>query len=254
MSFHNKTILLIGANSALGQPLAKQLCKLGSKVALVDRDEAALLSLQTEINQVDSEVICIANDFLEEDAATEVVAQAIKTFGKIDLLINVACHLDLGPFQASTPAQLAQEMYNHAILPMMFCHAVLPSMVQQESGQIANIGDFYSTLGQAETARCAANSQALKAFSEALQREVVSQGIKVSFIATNPIKTSLLDNTLHEKLSTKPIKLESPVKSANMVLEAIHEGSTISYPDKKSYLLTKLNSLSPRLAAYLMRE
>ncbi len=254
MSFHNKAIILTGATSALGQAVAKQLSKLGTKLALVDRNQALLSQLQNEIVQQGGEAFIITNDFQAESAAEEVVTNASALIGELDILINIASDLSITSFETQPAAQLAQKMYALSIIPMMMCQAVLPILLSQQAGHIVNIGNVYGALGLSDTACNSANTQALIGFSQALDREYHSQGIKVSFLGARPIKTEMLDSQQLKRAQEKNIAIEAPVKVANTVIDAIHQGKKLHYLGQPESVLIWLYHIAPALGAYLINK
>lgn len=254
MSFHNKSIILSGATSALGQAMAKQLSKLGTKLALVDRNHDLLTQLQNEIAQQGGEAFIIANDFQAENASQEVVTNASALIGELDILINIASDLSIVHFEDQQPGQLAQQMYTESIIPMMMCQAALPRLLVKQAGHIVNVGNLYGALGLAETASKSANTQALIGFSQALHHEYRSQGIKVSFIGARPIKTALLDDQLIKRVGEKNITIDTPVKVANSVIDAIHQGKQIHHLGQPEALLIWLNRVMPTLGTHLINK
>ncbi len=254
MSFHNKSIILTGATSALGQAMAKQFSKLGTKLALVDRNQDLLIQLQNEIVQQGGEAFIIANDFQAESASQEVVTHASALIGELDILINVASDLSISRFEDQQPGLLAQQMYTESIIPMMMCQAVLSKLLAKQSGHIVNVGNLYGALGLAETASKSANTQALIGFSQALHREYRSQGVKVSFIGARPIKTALLDDQLVKWVREKNIAIDTPVKVANSVIDAIHQGKKLHYLGQPEALLIWLSRVMPTLGALLINQ
>lgn len=254
MSFHNKAIILTGATSALGQAVAKQLSKLGTKLALIDRNHAALSQLQNEIVQQGGEAFIVANDFQAENAAEEVITNASALIGELDILINITSDLSVTNFATQHAAELAQKMYAQSIIPMMMCQAVLPVLLSKQAGHMVNIGNLYGALGLTETACSSANTQALIGFSQALDREHHSQGIKVSFIGARPVKTAMLDDQQLKRAQDKKIIIDAPVKVANAVIDAIHQGKKLHYLGQPESILIWLNRIAPGLGAYFIHK
>lgn len=254
MSFHNKAIILTGATSALGQAIAKQLSKLGTKLALVDRKQDLLKQLQNDIEQQGGEAFIVANDFQAESASQDVITHASALIGEVDILINVVNDLSIRAFEQHQPGQLAQQMYAETIIPMMMCQAVLPGLLSKQSGQIVNVGNLYGALSLAETASTSANTEALIGFSESLAKEYRTDGIRVSFIGARPIKTALLDDLLLRKVKEKNLTVDTPVKTANAVIDAIHHGKKVKYLGQPESVLIWLKHFFPTLGTYLIKQ
>lgn len=254
MSFHNKAIIVTGAASPSGQIIAKQLGKLGTKLALIDRNAETLTLLCQEIGQQNGNAHAIVNDFQEEHSIADALDAAVSAIGNPHLLINVVNDLTLANFQSLSPTQIAQKMYNESIIPMMISHAIMPSFVQLKAGHIVNVGNIYGALGLAGAACKSATTQALASFSQALHREYKDQGITVSFIAARPIKTAMTDPQASQNMLDKQFNIEEPIKFANQVIDTIHAGKSTHYIGQPESFLAWVNQLSPTIGQYLLNK
>lgn len=255
MSFHQKAIVLTGAASALGNAIAKQLSKLGTKLVVVDRNAQALIQLQEELAEYNQHTFYIANNFQSDDASQQVVEQSIAHLGNMDILINIASELSLNHFSEQKPAYIAQQTYANAIMPMMMCQAVMPILLAQQKGQVINIGSLYAALALNNSAVSTANTHALLGFTQALNREYAQYpAIKASFIGVRPIKTALLETFEYQKTVEKKLVIDNPIQAANQVIDAIHHARSVHFVGQNERYLIWLNQFVPKIAQYFIKK
>src|SRR5438309_11161500 len=95
--FKDKIALITGGSRGLGLAIARQICARGGKVALIARDAEELARAKTELDRSATEVLTIQCDLLESAQIQSAVQQTIQRFGKIDILINNAGIIEIGP-------------------------------------------------------------------------------------------------------------------------------------------------------------
>lgn len=245
MSFSNKSIVLTGATGGLGQAIALQLGKLGAKVALVGRNEAALIKLSQEITTLGGSGFPIINDFQAEDAAEHVIESAKNQMGEIDILINTAGTLDFTYFKDQSPTRIAQILYINTIVPMLLTRAVLPHLTERNAGQIVNIGSIFGSIGYPHYTTYSASKFALRGFSQALRRELFDTNIKISYIAPRAIKTAINNEASALMMAETKANVDNPVKVANEIIDVIHRAKNEHYIGQPESFFAWLNGVIP---------
>ncbi|PYK03642.1 MAG: ketoacyl reductase, partial [Verrucomicrobia bacterium] len=96
-SLTNKIALITGGSRGLGLVLARQICAAGGKVALLARDNDELIRAKTDLTNRGGRVFTIQCDLLDPEQIQLAVRQTIDRFGKIDILINNAGVIEVGP-------------------------------------------------------------------------------------------------------------------------------------------------------------
>ncbi len=137
MDFNDKTVIITGASRGIGAAAARVFADAGSNVALLARDEAALIVLANEIGTSALPVPCDVSDFSNVSAA---VSQVCETWGEIDVLINNAGMIDpISRLADADPAEWAKLIDVNVTGVFNGTRAVLPKMKNAGGGTIITV-------------------------------------------------------------------------------------------------------------------
>jgi NAD(P)-dependent dehydrogenase (short-subunit alcohol dehydrogenase family) len=149
MPTQRQTAIVTGAASGMGRAMALGLSEAGFDVVAVDRNAAALGTLPAPVKPV-------AADLSQPDSFDKIVAETLSTFGRIDVLINNAGIGQAGirtdqrrnpiRFWEVTPEQWNQFLTVNATAPIMMSRAVLPHMLEANSGRIITVTTSLGTM------------------------------------------------------------------------------------------------------------
>jgi NAD(P)-dependent dehydrogenase (short-subunit alcohol dehydrogenase family) len=173
-SQRNKIALVTGASSGIGQATAELLAKAGYTVYGTSRRGGAAGGRPFEM---------LALDVTLDESVADAVRQVMQREGRIDLLVNNA-GFGVAPAGAeeSSIAQ-AQSIFDTNFFGIVrMTRAVLPHMRQQGTGRIINIGSVLGLLPMPYGALYAATKHAIEGYSESLDHELRTRGIRVSVI------------------------------------------------------------------------
>jgi NADP-dependent 3-hydroxy acid dehydrogenase YdfG len=192
-----RVAVVTGASSGIGEATALALANEGAKVVVVARRGARLANLSERIDPTGKQVFVVVADAGVQSEAKRCIDETIKKFGAVDILINNAGVMFLGPVEGANPDDW-KRMFDINVLGLMYCtHAALPFMRQKGSGHIVNIS---SVAGRHVTARSAAYSAtkfAVGAFSDGLRQEVHKHKIRVTVIEPGAVLTELTGHITH---------------------------------------------------------
>ncbi len=139
--FENKVIVVTGAAQGIGKACALRFAREGGQVMIADRVEDQALLVQQQIQQEGGIAeICMA-DLETSEGAKHVMQTTIEKFGRIDVSVhNVGGTIWAKPFWEYPDDQIEKEI-NRSLWPTLWCcRAVIPFMMEQQSGAIVNIG------------------------------------------------------------------------------------------------------------------
>ncbi len=176
-----KVALVTGASSGIGEATATRLAAAGYRVFGTSRRAASAEHRSFEMLTLD-----VTSDRSVESAVQEVVRSA----GRIDVLVNSAGFgvAPAGAEESST--EQAQAIFDTNFFGIVrMTRAVVPQMRRQGAGRIINIGSVLGFLGMPYAALYAATKHAVEGYSEALDHELRTRGIRVSVIEPAYIKT-----------------------------------------------------------------
>ena len=185
---HNKTALVTGASSGIGEATAERLVTAGYKVYGTSRraDKAGRRSFEL-----------LPLDVTSDESVEATVAEVLRVEGRIDLLVNNA-GFGLAPAAAEESSiEQARSIFDTNFFGIVrMTRAVVPHMRRQGSGRIVNIGSVLGFLPMPYAALYAATKHAVEGYSESLDHELRTRGIRVSVIEPAYTKTQFDANLL----------------------------------------------------------
>ena len=186
---HNQVALITGASAGIGQACARSLMREGAKLVLTARRKDRLEQLEAEGRKSGSEAVFVVGDAREEKTARETVEQAMKSFGRIDILINNA---GVGNYKnlVDTSADEYDEMMDANVRSgFLFTRHAVPVMIKQKAGLILFISSMAGVYGFAGEAVYCATKFAQVGFAQGLDKELRPHGIRVGTINPGGVKT-----------------------------------------------------------------
>ena len=188
-SFTGKTVLVTGGSRGLGLVLARHLAAEGARVAICGRDPEALERARSALEAIGAEVFALPVDVADRGAAFDLVDQVAARFGPIDVLVNNAGVIEVGPQETMTLADYEEAMavnFWGLVYPTL---AVLPSMRARRSGRIVNITSIGGRLGVPHLLPYSASKFAALGFSQGLHAEVRRHGVVVTSVVPGLMRT-----------------------------------------------------------------
>jgi NAD(P)-dependent dehydrogenase (short-subunit alcohol dehydrogenase family) len=145
--FKGKVALITAAASGIGRATANIIGREGGRIAAVDIDRERLDATVAEIAAAGGEAHAYNADALDEDKVQSVVADAVKRFGRIDILVNAVGGSTIIAKPAATTEELTLAEWTSLIhfnltATYLFTHAVIPVMKRQKSGKIVNLASI----------------------------------------------------------------------------------------------------------------
>ena len=186
MKLENARILLTGATGGLGQELARQLAASGAAVLLAGRDAARLEALRASLGTRASVVVAD----LTRAEGVALTARAARDFG-INVLINNAGTSAFGMLENQSWPIIEQVLATSLEAPIHLTHALLPWLKAQPQAAIVNVGSTFGSLPFAGFAAYSAAKAGLRAFSQALRRELADTLVSVVHIVPRAIDTPM---------------------------------------------------------------
>ncbi len=200
--------LVTGASSGIGEATAETLAAEGASVAVVARRRDRLEALADRIAGQGGRALVVEADVTDEDQARAAVARAADGLGRLDVLVNNAGVMLLGPI-VGAPVDEWRRMVDLNLLGLLYCtHAALPHLLdaaQQGPRQVADVVNVSSVAGRlARTGNgvYSATKFAVAAFSESLRQEVTRRHVRVTLVEPGMVATELAGHNRPEILET----------------------------------------------------
>ena len=198
--------LVTGASSGIGLATARALRRDGYRVFGTSRKPMA------ETEQGVTMLVC---DVTDDASVQALVDDVVSRAGRIDLLVNNAGIGLLGGAEESSPAQ-AKALFDVNVFGVLrMTNAVLPIMRRQGGGRIVNLGSLVGLIPAPFNALYSSSKHAIEGYSESLDHEVRTQGIRVVLVEPGGIRTSFEDNLTR---ADRPLPVYDAVRTAAEVL------------------------------------
>lgn len=186
----DKVVLITGASSGFGEDAARLFARESCKVVLAARRLDRLQLLASEIQNAGGEALAIPVDVTERAGIDVMVQTALDLYGRIDILFNNAGFGSVNWFEKFDPDRNIETLIRvNLIGTMLVTRAVLPQMLKRREGHIINMVSVGGLIAAPTIASYSASKYGLRAFTDALRREVSPFGIHVSGIYPGPAKT-----------------------------------------------------------------
>jgi short-subunit dehydrogenase len=187
--FHNRLVVITGASRGLGLVLARQLADAGAALVLCARDAEELAVAADELRQRASFVATYTCDLSQADEVTALFARIRREVGSVDVLINSAGVIEVGPVETMTPNDYRQAMAVHFWAPLICIERVLPDMRRRGEGRIVNIASIGGQIGTPHMVPYSASKFALNGLSQSLRAELAKDGIYVTTVCPGFMRT-----------------------------------------------------------------
>src|SRR6266571_4350839 len=263
-SLRNKVALITGGSRGLGLVLARQICAAGGKVALLARDNDELIRAKSDLTRRGGRVFTVQCDLLDSEQIQLAVRQTIDRFGKIDVLINNAGIIEVGPLEHMTREDFERAMGVHFWGPFELTMQVVAEMRTWGGGRIVNISSIGGKIAVPHLAPYCASKFALTGLSDALRAELARDNISVTTVAPGLMRTG---SHVNAKFKGKhdaefawfatsngmPLISINANRAARKILAACRRGQpslTLTFAARGAILG---NALFPNLTGYMMK-
>jgi 3-oxoacyl-[acyl-carrier protein] reductase len=190
-SLKNKNALITGAGKGIGKAVALALAAEGTNIILLARTKADLEKTAIEIEAFGVKAFIVTADISDIKSVNEAVEKALAEFKTIDILINNAGIGKFGKFMDLTPEEFEQIIKVNLMGVYYATRAVLPGMIEQQSGDIVNISSTAGVRGAAATSAYSASKFAVMGLTESLMQEVRKHNIRVTALTPSTVATDL---------------------------------------------------------------
>lgn len=235
-NFSGKVILITGASRGLGLVLARKLAKEGAKIAICARSMHDLKRAKQDLeSQGAAEVLAVPCNLRIESEVNHLVREVEQYFGRIDVLINNAGIIQVGPLENQSVEDFREAMDIHYWAPLYTMMAAVPGMKAQRAGRIVNISSVGGKVSLPHMVPYSGSKFALVGLSEGFRAELKQFDILVTTINPFLTRTGSARNATvkgqHEKeyawfttLDMLPLITMSAARAADRIIDACRHG------------------------------
>ncbi|HEX5852891.1 MAG TPA: SDR family NAD(P)-dependent oxidoreductase [Solirubrobacteraceae bacterium] len=229
----NQVVAVTGASSGIGEATALACARAGAAVALAARRTDRIEALAERIVAEGGRAIAVRTDVGDEAQASAFVRRAHSELGRLDVLVNNAGVMLLGPIE-NAPTEEWRRMIEANVFGVLYCtHAALPLMREQGSGHVVNVSSVAGRIARAGSGVYNLTKFGVGAFSESLRQEGVAIGVRVTCIEPGAVATELPGHNRPEVLEqmAKRFAGVTPLSAediAGAILDAIGQPPNVS--------------------------
>ncbi|HJR81052.1 MAG TPA: SDR family oxidoreductase [Anaerolineales bacterium] len=174
-----KVAIITGASSGIGEATAREFARAGAITVLAARRIGRLERLADEIHKMGGKALPVQTDLTDLSQITNLVQTTLSTFGRIDILANIAGWGNYDWFEELTAKDLRNYFEVNVIGMAHLIQQVIPIMKAQRSGYILNMSSYTSEIGTPPLNVYASTKYAIKGLNDSLRRELLPWGITV---------------------------------------------------------------------------
>src|SRR5213082_2278361 len=265
-TLRNKVAVITGGSRGLGLVLARHICAQGGKVAIIARDPEELGRAKIDLGRRRGaqNAIGVKCDLLDASQIESAVQEIIDRFGKIDILINNAGIIEVGPLENMTREDFERAMRLHFWAAYALIFRIIPEMRIWGGGRIVNISSIGGKVAVPHLAPYSASKFALTGLSDAIRAELARDNIHVTTVTPGMMRTGSHVNARFKGKhdiefawfavsAAAPLISMNAERAARKILAACRRGQpslTLTYAARTAILG---NALFPNLTGYAMK-
>jgi NAD(P)-dependent dehydrogenase (short-subunit alcohol dehydrogenase family) len=169
--------------------VARQLADEGARLTIAARDLNELEAARAELEACGAEVTTVVCDVTVPAEASQLVEQVAARTGRVDVLINNAGVITVGPVEHMTPVDFEEAMAVHFRGPLHTMLAAIPIMKEQGEGRIVNVSSIGGKIGVPHLSPYCASKFALAGLSDSLRAELAKDKIYVTSVFPGLMRT-----------------------------------------------------------------
>ncbi|HKK41555.1 MAG TPA: SDR family oxidoreductase [Bacteroidales bacterium] len=246
--FKDKVVIITGASFGIGEAIAREFAKKGSKVVLAARSENRLSDIVKEFKKNDYDAIYVRTDVTVEADCRNLIEKTIKKYGKINILINNA-GVSMRASFIDVDLKVLHRLMDVNFWGTVYCTKYALPYILEQKGSLVGISSVAGFHGLPGRTGYSASKFAIHGFLETIRIENLKKGLHVMIIAPGFTTTEIRKRALNakgEEQGESPLnerKLTSPEYVAGWVLKGIRK-------KKRNKLITldgKLTALFQRI-------
>jgi short-subunit dehydrogenase len=262
-SLRGKVVLITGGSRGLGLALAREMAARGARLAICGRDPESLERAQGSLLRAGAEVVAVPCDVKSRKSVEDLLDQVHRELGPIDVLINNAGVIEVGPAETMAVADYEEALDTNFWGMLYPTLGVLREMRQRKTGRIVNITSIGGKLGIPHLLPYSASKFAAVGFSQGLRAEVAGEGIKVITVVPGLMRTGSPRNavfrgrhraeyawfSISDSLPGLSISVE---RAARRIAEACRRGDAEVLFPAVTRVAAVANAMAPGLTANLL--
>jgi short-subunit dehydrogenase len=262
VSLDGAGVLITGASRGLGLLLAREFGRHGARVAICARDAAELERARADLARRGIQVLAVQCDVTDRGQVARLVQAVRDRWGAVDVLVNNAGVMTVGPFDTMTAEDYEKAMAVNFWGAVNTVLAVVPAMRERRAGRIVNIGSIGGKVSVPHLLPYSASKFAVVGFSEGLRAELAPYGIVVTTICPGLMRTGSPRNARFKGRhraeyawfsvsDALPFLSMDAERAARQIVEACRRGDVERVLSMPAQVASRVQGLAPALVGRL---
>ena len=263
LDFRHRVVIITGGSRGLGLLIARQLADEGAVLVIAARDEDELNRVREDLTNRGARVHLEVCDVGVREEAEQLVHDTLAREGRIDLLVNNAGVITVGPLEHMDHADFEEAMAVHFWGPLHTTLAAVPAMRRQGGGRIVNISSIGGKIGVPHLTPYCASKFALAGLSHSMRSELARDGIRVTTVFPGLMRTGSPFNAWFKGrhrdefawftiADSIPLASIDGRRAASQIVDAARHGDAELVVSLTARLAVLASALAPDLVAAFM--
>lgn len=263
IDLRDKVVVVTGGSRGLGLVLARELIRKGAKVALCARDHDELERARIELTILGGKVFADTCDVTDRDDVRRFLIEVRDELGRIDVVINNAGVLQVGPMELMSVGDYEASLRTHLWGPLQVMLQVLPDMQRRRTGRIVNIVSIGGKIAMPHLVPYSTSKFALYGLSTGMRAELAKDGVLVTTVCPGLMRTGSPRHAIikgqqqaeyawFDITDSLPITSMSAPRAARQILRACEYGDAEVTLSVQARLAAKIYALAPGLVQDLL--
>jgi NAD(P)-dependent dehydrogenase (short-subunit alcohol dehydrogenase family) len=257
---HDRVVLVTGGSRGLGLVMAREFAARGARLVICARDAVELERARAELSNLGADVLAMTADVTIRDDVEQLAGAVHSLFGPVDVLVNDAGVIAVGPFDEMTVGDYEEAMKTHFYGPLYTTMAFLPGMRERGHGRIVNISSIGGKVSVPHLLPYCASKFALAGYSEGIRAAVKRDGVYVTTVCPGLMRTgSPRHADFRGKLEDEYAWFASAdslpglsidaTRAGRMIVDACVHGDAELIMPAAAWVGAKANALAPGIAS-----
>ncbi len=190
MSLAHKIALITGASSGIGRATALLFAKEQARVALLGRNKETLQAVRDEIAKLHGECFIVIADVMQPEQCRQAVRQTVEHFGGLDILVNAAGAIIMGPIMETT-SEAWHEMLNVNLTSVFHMMQLAVPHLQKSKGNIVNISSVTGVRSFANVLAYCVSKAGVDQLTRCAALDLAAMGVRVNAVNPGVVVTNL---------------------------------------------------------------
>jgi len=258
LNLAGKSVVIVGGSRGLGLQIAREAAHRGARVGLCARQADELDVARGELGAGGAVAVTAVCDVNDDGSVMTAFERMTAELGAIDVLVNAAGIIGVGPIDALSFADFRAAMETNFFGALRATYAVLPAMRERRAGRIVNITSIGGAIPVPHLLPYCASKFAFLGFSDGLRAELARDGVAVITVIPGLMRTgspphatfigqSEKEYTLFSLADATPLTSVSVDHAARVILDGVEKGSARVVISWQARLALRLQALAPSL-------